>query len=406
MTRGINTAHWKRYLSFRLLVAKVRENGAAWCIHAIWHKLWSSLDWRTRSIRAKLWRLPDNIQYRRRKQHNVLYAFYDLKVAPATFDIISFLVLAEAERKKVGCTSLHVVVVPGPDKGFRANDLEAYHKHAGTDYDIYSMRWRLKNILLPCCWLIPSCQQATVCASREEAQAFHASLVKHTFPTEYTVRFPKDKYLWKHIVATVNHRASLPSIKATPQARRFVSDWIQLKIGGRKVITITLRECSYQHDRNSKLEAWGAFARSLDTSIYLPVVVRDTEAAFKPLPSEISGLTIFTEASWNIELRAALYEMSYLNMSVDNGPFALCIFNRRVAYLLFKVITPYNGDEWYRSQGVEYGSQLKFQTPFQRWIWEDDRLEVIQKEFRQMCQKIEKASKEKFKTEQPLKKPS
>lgn len=104
-------------------------------------------------------------------------------------------------------------------------------------------------------------------------------------------------------------------------------------------------------------------------------------------------VTVFPEASWNIELRAALYELSYLNMSVNNGSAALCIYNRRARCLTFKMLTPSCGAtsaSYFRSQGIEPGSQLKHETPFQRMVWEDDRLEVIQKEFREMCDRIER----------------
>ncbi len=393
MTRNANAPHWKRYLSPHFLASKVREKGIVWCTRAFCLKVRSHLDLPTRPIRANLWSVYDNIRYREAKQPDVLYAFYDLTVSPATFDIVNFVVLAELERKEVGCNSLHVVFVPGPNQGFRANDLETYRQLGGVDCDIDSMRWRLRNILLPCCWLIPSCRQVTVCTSREEAQAFRASLVRHIFPKGYTVRFPKESHSLRRLVATTSQRVVLPTIQATPQARRFVSDWIQSRTDGRKVITITLRECSYERDRNSNFKAWGAFARSLDSSIYCSVVIRDTEAAFKPLASELYGLTVFPEASWNIELRAALYELSYLNMSVGTGPAVLCIYNRRARYLIFKMLTPacrVDSARHFRSEGLEPGSQLKHATPFQRLVWEDDGLEVIQKEFREMCDRIER----------------
>ena len=397
MTTSENVPRWKRYLSPRFLVSKVREKGVVWCAHTIWQRVWSRLYRRTRPIRANLWSAYDNIRYSGKKQPDVLYAFYDLAVSPATFDIVSFIVLAELERKEIGCSSLHIVIVPGSAEGFRVGDLETYRRTGAQHYDTEHMRWRLRNVLVPCCWLIPSCQQVTVCTSREEAQSFQASLVKYMFPKGYTVRFPKAHYLLGRIVAAASQGVVLPSIRTSPQARRFVSDWIQLKTAGRKVIAISLRECAYQQDRNSNLEAWGAFARSLNPSIYCPVVIRDTEAAFEPSPSELDGLTVFSEASWNIGLRAALYELSYLNMSVSNGPVVLCLFNRRARCLVFKLLTPSadaTTEQFFRSQGFEPGSQFKHATPFQRLVWQDDRLEVIQEAFREMCDTIEAFSKE------------
>ncbi len=329
------------------------------------------------------------------KQPDILYAFYDLSVSTTGFDIISYLVLAELERKKIGCAFLHVIIVPGPDEGFRKNDLKAYQSVGAGHYDADSMRWRLRNILLPCCWLIPSCQQVTVCTSRQEAQALESSLVKHIFPRQYSVSSPKENYGWKHFNDTVSQNTIPPSIQATSQACRFVNDWIQINIGKRKLITITLRESSYEQGKNSNLTDWGSFARSLDSAVYCPVVIRDTETAFSPLPSELEGLLIFPEAVWNMELRAALYELSYLNMSVNNGPAHLCALNRKTCILIYKIIAPSLGAssaQYFRSCGIEPGSQLKTLTPFQRWVWEDDRLDVLQRTFKEMCDNIERFS--------------
>src|SRR5947209_20064825 len=44
---------------------------------------------------------------------DTLYAFYDLGVAPITFDFLWFLVGAELERQRRGLPAIHVVIVPG-----------------------------------------------------------------------------------------------------------------------------------------------------------------------------------------------------------------------------------------------------------------------------------------------------
>ena len=384
------------YLSPRFIVNKVREKGVAVCANTYLELLRSNVCRFTRPIRTKLWSIPDNIWYSNKKQPDVLYAFYDLAVSPATFDIVPFLVLAELERKEVGCSSLHVVIVPGYHDGFRVGNLDMYKQTGTLEYDNDFMHWKLRNLLMPCCWLIPSCKQLTVCTSREEALVLEASLAKHVYPKKErsTIHCPQEGFQHFHLYAAISQGSVLPSIRPTSQACNFVSDWIQMNAGNRKVITITLKEGTYQIERNSNIEDWGAFARSLDPNIYFPVIVRDTESALKPLPFELKGLTIFTEAPWNIELRAALYELSYLNMSVANGPHILCSLNHQTRYLMFKIVTP----SWKEVGivGLEPYSQLKFATPFQRFVWEDDNLEVIQREFKDMCDQIERSSVEKI----------
>lgn len=326
------------------------------------------------------------------KQDNVLYAFYDLEVAPATFDICKFIVLAEFERRKIGCDFLHIIIVPGPAYGFREKDFNTYRQLGASDYDIDIMRWRLSNILVPICWLMPSCQKVTICTSRDEGQAVELSLAKHIFPSRYSVRSPTHCHEIGQMVSFASKVAILPSIQATPQGRLFVGDWIKSNVGERKLVTITLRECAYEHARNCSIEDWGAFVQGLDTKIYCPVVLRDVDAAFGPLPPELEGVLIFQEAVWNLELRSALYELSYLNMSTINGTTSLCTYNRKTRFItIYKRNTCGAATYAYsHSQGLAPGSQFTWTTPFQQLVWENDRIDVLQTAFKEMCEKIER----------------
>lgn len=324
---------------------------------------------------------------------DTLYAFYDLGISPATFDVVAFLVLAELERKKKGCASLHVAIVPGHVEGFRDGDLMAYQKRGAVDCNNDYMRWRLKNIVIPCCWLISSCQQITVCASRKEAESLKTLLAKHIFPDGYALSSPIERYSPIYTMTAASHEPFFPSICATPQARRFAENWILTNLGDRKLITISLRECAYEHDRNSSLEDWGAFVRSLDMSVYCPVIIRDIETSFYPLPEIFNGAISFKEAVWNLELRAALYELSYLNMFVGNGPDAMCCYNRKTRFIKLRTSASSLGgasEQYLKSCAMRSGTQLKWATPFQRLAWEDDKLEVLQRIFEEMCNKIDR----------------
>ena len=98
--------------------------------------------------------LTDNLADTMGSRSEVLYAFYDLSVSPATFDIIVFLILAEISRVRQNCDCMHIVIVPGHEQGFQRGSLKNYratgHKNANYEY----MSWRRDNILLPSCSLI------------------------------------------------------------------------------------------------------------------------------------------------------------------------------------------------------------------------------------------------------------
>jgi len=374
---------FKRFFSFNYLIERIKERGFRRCLQLFFFEIFCWM----RPALKKIWSGPDKILYKNKNISNVMYAFYDLEVSPPTFDITWFLVLAESERIKNGCDFLHVIIIPGKSDGFRKRDLPEYIE-LGGEFDIDTMWWRLRNILVPCCWLIPSCKQITVCTSRLEAKGIQMSIAKYVFPEGYTVSFPEANYDCKPIYCEEHSNVDFRSLRATPQALRYVNEWIKDKAGVRKIITITLREC-YDTARNSNLEVWGTFARSLDPKIYCPVIIRDTEAIFKSSPVEIDKLLVFPEVSWNIELRMALYELSYLNMFVNSGPSVLCLLNSRTRYIVFKKIVSDIMEEYHRRRGIEAGVQIPHTNIFQRQVWDHDRIEIIEKEFKEMCDRIE-----------------
>ena len=108
-------------------------------------------------------KLSDKKFYRQ----NALYAFYDLEVMAASFDIIPFLIFAEKCRVTQKLESLHIIIVPGSKQGFAKGYFEYYQSVTPDKKKVRFayLEWRVRNILVPCCWLMPSCKQLTVCTS-------------------------------------------------------------------------------------------------------------------------------------------------------------------------------------------------------------------------------------------------
>lgn len=310
-----------------------------------------------------------------------LYAFYDLEVSPVSFDFVGFLTMAEVERKALGLESIHVVIVPGKE-GFRQGDSRPLEQ----------LELRLKNIVLPMARFLPSNVNLTVCAGREEARLLEAFTARRIFPYGYRVAEPKSCYMCGEMVRLHKEGHHLPSLRAPADARGFIAQWLRDVARDRKVVTITLRESSLEPARNSLLAEWVRFAKGLDPEVYLPVFIRDTEASLKPVPRALQGLTLFPEIPWNLDLRLALYELSFLNLGTNNGPFGMTDLCPQVRYLMFKVIVSggiVTSLRFHEEQGVSVGESLPFSGPFQKWVWEDDRYPAIQREFEAMAARLE-----------------
>src|SRR5215510_1345669 len=90
-----------------------------------------------------------------------LIAFYDLSVAPTSFDFATFLTRVEWRRRELGAKRFRVVIVPASGNGFWDRE----------PFSVDAKRARLECLLLPLGELFPECYGVDVCASREEAEA-------------------------------------------------------------------------------------------------------------------------------------------------------------------------------------------------------------------------------------------
>lgn len=330
----------------------------------------------------------------RQLNRKILYAFYDKRVSPTTFDFVNFIVLAEMARIRRRCDFIHIVFVGYHDEDHLTRESDAFNKKHKSSEKVTNdfIRWRLHNILLPCCSFIQLCNGLTICSSYEEAQSIEVDISRHKFPETYSVCEPVNRTPLRYIYREISNGMIVPSIRATEQSLKIVDDWIKKHCGAKKVVTITLREAKYNTARNSKIDEWAKFVAGIDKTIYCPVIVRDTYCV-NNLPKEFEDCIIYENASWNTFLRMALYQSSYINLSVSNGTAALCMFCAETRYLMFKLIA----DSLVSSakfleevHGIKSGGQPIFQyNKLQRFVWKDDDYEVINEEFNQMCKEIE-----------------
>jgi len=318
--------------------------------------------------------------------HELLFAFYDLKVAPITFDFLWFLAAADLQRRQSGLGSIHVVIVPGPNNGVRWEP---------DDYnvvvDAQARQARIHNILVQACRVLPSCGALTVARSRREAAFLRSVVACHVFPADYEPNLPVFAGPRSCLDAARHGESGIACLRAPVQELRVVDAWAKVHVGSRHLVAITLRRYSYMPARNSNLPAWVAFARRLDPSRYCPVFVPDTNDTIEGLPKELQEFLVFPEAAWSVPLRMALYERAFVNLGVNNGPMGLAWLNARVCYATLKIETadvPQSSLGFIRSFGFEPGKSLPFATPLQEWVWEDDTQESITRAFERLTQRI------------------
>jgi hypothetical protein len=319
--------------------------------------------------------------------HEILFAFYDLKVAPVTFDFLWFLAAADLERRRRGLNSVHVVIVPGPHNGVR-QEAEDYN----AIVDAQTRQARIYNILVQACRVLPSCSGLTLAGSRREAAFLRSVLARHVLPADYEPMLPVFPGPQSCLDAARDGELGIACLRAPADELRAIDAWARAHIGPRRMVVITLRRYGFMPARNSNMPAWIAFARSLDASRYCPIFIPDTNDTIAGLPTELRDFTVFPEAAWNIALRMALYERAFVNLGINTGPMGLAWLNERVRYATLKIETaevPQASLGFIQSFGFEAGKSLPFATVLQEWVWEDDTQDCITRAFERLTARIE-----------------
>jgi len=317
----------------------------------------------------------------------LLYAFYDLAVAPVTFDFLWFLVGAELERSRRGLSAVHVVIVPGLHQGLRR---ESPHYEARVN--AAARQARIREMLVPACAFLPSLSGVTVASSREQAEVLVAEAGNALFPERYEPVLPRYPGPQEALRAAREEGARVGVLRARDEDLRAVDQWLSRQGGCRDIVTVTLRDYDVTPERNSNIAAWAAFARGLDPARFSVVVVPDATQALKLAPEILRGFPVFGEAALVLGLRMALYERAYLNLGVNNGPMGLCWLDERTRYLTFKILSdaaPNTSADYMKFLGFEIGRSLPFATHWQQWVWAEDELPVIEQAFTEMVQRID-----------------
>ena len=187
--------------------------------------------------------------------HKTLHAFYDFRVAPVSFDVLTFLVLAERVRRDKGLDHIHMVIVSPP----KERQILYAKLHPGADiphetlYNADHIRWRLSNIIVPGCRLLPSVQDLTVCDDDDLPEWIVSRSKENVFPEGYTLEDPLPAVHTGFAVIASNLGQSFQFLEASPQARQYARQWLDARANGRKCVPITQREAHFSPEDNSDL---------------------------------------------------------------------------------------------------------------------------------------------------------
>jgi hypothetical protein len=320
---------------------------------------------------------------------DTLCFFYDLFVYPNSYNLTHLLIHAEYQRRHLGYRYLHVVFV-GRLEHDRSN------RDRASQYADAEHEFRLQNLLVPMCYLIPACRSVSVLATRAEARALVPSLGDDVLPIGYDPDLPylRVEYDWSLTERILARGERLPCFEAPEIYRRLMQDWLKQRSGDRRTITVTLRRNFEDISRNSQIDTWLAFARGLDPSRYTVIFVDDTQGVFVRDPASESEFAYCDLASVNLACRLALYELAFLNFLTTNGPIGLCSHSERTRYIVTNLGagSGLNAAAALKTLvGVDSGQDFPWAGPFQHLVWEAETVETVRKAFDRVVGELEAA---------------
>jgi len=294
---------------------------------------------------------------------------YDLRIEPITFNFIWALVIADYQRRQRGLSYLDVMIIKGDFHGLRQED-EIYE----TACSIAARHWRVQSIIFGALNLVPQFRHLFY-VDKQEAEV-NLQKYPYKYPNYYSIIAPVTHQAKDGLIADPSMRC----LKADAESLKLMQKWLAGRVGSRKIICITLRQSVYYPERNSNLASWLAFAKSLDPNEYYVVFIPDTEVNHQYANGKLDIFDCCINASINVQLRMALYELSELCLGINNGPMALCWFNSKCNYVMFRVVTEDAPQTSTRTlkKDFELGTTPIFAAGKQFWIWQDDDFSVIQ----------------------------
>jgi len=267
-----------------------------------------------------------------------LTAYYDLDIAPPTYDAVSFIQTAEMERLKVGAEGIDFRIIPGSNEGFRKGPL--------WPKDTESRLKMKERVLLPLFHLLPSMRSVVEVERREEG-GFGVRNAMYGF------KFQMQAY-----------KANIRPLRSPFE-----------DVTDRSLATITLRESEHWPTRNSDVPVWLEAADRLKAEGYRVIFIRDTLRAHELLPGHETNII----ASIGVLARARLYARAGINLFVNNGPAWLAVaMNLPVA--IFRLLDdecPACRRQAFTAAGFPYGASYLPEAPHQQISWKPETVDAI-----------------------------
>lgn len=300
-------------------------------------------------------------------------------MSPISFDIIKFLILAEAKKNDIDAAIIHLFIVP-PSKQRTQQLLDRYQINSSSVLTFEFFTKRIKNIIFEATKLFPSIKSVTLLASRDEAKE-HIKNDVARFPASYQVCAPIQNYSIEYVQRLLRSGKVPPSLSVPEDSKAWALELID---NAKNTISITLRDTPYETWRNSRIEHWILFAKLRLNEGYRIIWLGDVEGSMHkdyPLPGQV-------HLPNSILHNAVIYQVCCMNFFVNGGTAALARFNHHAKSVCFKLLdnrSGATGKNFWLGKGIMPGKQLTYLSPNHYQYWNEDSIDNLNKVWGEWC---------------------
>lgn len=321
--------------------------------------------------------------YRVKKDKDVLLFCYDLAINPITFDFVEFIGQAELKRRKERLLYIDVLIIYN-DSDEWIPSVEYYSNSVSHEQILF----RVHEVIIGVCRLLKSVRNISIynrakCSQIINSYKFVYPIGYHSLrPTPCSFELPESPEVF------------YPMLEPPTQAVLLIEQYVN-NFYGKKIVTITLREYGYLPLRNSNLEAWISFAKSLSEE-YKVIFIPDASSYHSEYREYLKGFEILDAVCWNLTLRAALYKLAYINLGICGGPMAISLNQEKANTLFFYKTDAYPTQYWEHVQKFYkdvIGTKRRFLRYNNHYVYAEDSFENIITEFEKFVLSLDSEQK-------------
>lgn len=311
-----------------------------------------------------------------KEKENIFCIFIELGNHPVNFNYVEYLLNGKVLSKS---RKVYLVILP---------EFDIKKNYSKNTFSQFSNMLRSETILYPIISVIKDFNPSIfICKNRSDANDFFNLSEDKKFPqdAEYEKINYKSFYvndLYKNIIS-YKYRPLI----AAPVHKKDILNNVFLKKNQKEIITISIRYTfdaqkkgndNYDIFRNSNIDVWLDVCDWIKNNTdYLPVIIPDLELLAEK-DSFFRNHEIFNLATYDLALRTALYEVSFLNLLVPSG-FAELLIHSQNNFKIFKFGDeriknglPNSIEENMKTYDVRKNEQLKFCSDNQKIYWGSD----------------------------------